>query len=304
MALADRTPPTAEQYEAYRERFSNWGRWGADDQLGTLNHISAETRRAAAALVVEGRTVSCANPLASTPGPRNPNPAQHFMNVGPGGAMDYIGVSYHGFVNTHIDALCHIYAEDGQLYNGRPASEITSGGARTNSVDHWRAGIVTRGVLYDIPGLRDAPHVALDAPVEGWDLEDAAVKAGVEPAPGDAVLIRSGAGPFYEANPGHRTPFTDPTPGVAGSVLEYLHAHDASLLGWDLQEAAGQDLPVRMPVHQVAIPYMGLPLLDNANLEELTETCAELGRWEFQLVIAPLNVVGGTGSPVNPVAVF
>ncbi|MEE8337262.1 MAG: cyclase family protein [Dehalococcoidia bacterium] len=304
MSLADRTPPNADEYVAYRERFSNWGRWGDDDQLGTLNHITDETRRSAAGLVSTGRTVSCSNPLAVTPGPRNPNPAQHFMRVMPTASMDYIGVSYHGFINTHIDALCHIYAADGQLYNGRPASEVTFAGAQTNSVDHWKDGIVTRGVLYDIPRFRGTAHVELDAPVQGWDLEDVAKAQGIEPRPGDAVLIRSGCDPFYEANPGLGTPFTDAIPGVAVSAVEYLYEHDASLLGWDLQEAAGQDLPARIPIHEIAIPYMGMPLLDNANFEQLAAVCAELGRWEFQLVIAPLVVIGGTGSPVNPVAIF
>ena len=105
MSLADRTPPSADEYLAYKERFSNWGRWGGDDQLGTLNHITEETRRAAAGLVSTGRTVSCSNPLAVTPGPRNANPAQHFMRLTDWSCTDYIGVSYHGFVNTHIDAL-------------------------------------------------------------------------------------------------------------------------------------------------------------------------------------------------------
>ena len=303
MGLADRTPPTVSQYDAYRERYSNWGRWGDDDQLGTLNHITEETRRSAAALVTEGRSVTCALPLAKTPDPMNPNPAQHFMRINPGGAMDYIGVSYHGFVNTHIDALCHMFADDGQLYNGRPSSEITTDGAKTNSIDFWRDGIVTRGVLYDIPRMRGTAHVEQDAPVEGWDLQDAAKEVGIKPRPGDAVLVRSGRAPFIEANPTHGHPMQNPTPGVAASAIEFLYETDASLLGWDLQEANPQELP-RLPIHSIVIPYMGMPLLDNANFEELAAICAELGRWEFQLVIAPLVVEGGTGSPVNPIAVF
>lgn len=308
MSLADRTPPTVEEYRAYKERFSNWGRWGADDQLGTLNHITAETRRAAAGLVRQGRTVSLANPLATArvvTGRRNPQPADHRMQIGEGGCADYIGVSYHGFINTHIDALCHIYAEGRRLYNGRSASDVTSEGAKSNSIDAWRHGIVTRGVLYDIPRHRGVDYVTFDAPVHGWELEDVARAEGIEPRPGDAVLVRAGASAFWAAHPD----FDEPpwrAPGLHASVLEFLYEHSAALLGWDLMEAPGQEhygAPA-FPIHSVAIPYMGLPLLDNANFEDLAAACAELGRWEFLLIIAPLVVLGGTGSPVNPLAVL
>lgn len=308
MTIANRTPPTVDEYLEYKQRFSNWGRWGEDDQLGTLNHITEETRRAAAALVLDGRSVSCANPLATqavVSGPRNANPADHRMRVNPASSGDYIGVSYHGFVNTHIDALCHIFTgEGGQLYNGRPASLVTDEGARSNSVEHWRDGIVTRGVLYDIPRLRGCDYVELGQPVEGWDLEDFAREHGIEARAGDAVLIRSGCDPFWSANPDFEFTFPPGTPGVGVSVLEYLHDTSASLLGWDLQEAGGHGYPARIPVHEVAIPYMGLPLLDNANFERLSATCAETGRYEFMLAVAPLVVLGGTGSPVNPIATF
>ena len=307
MSLADRTPPTVDEYNAYKQRFSNWGRWGAGDQLGTLNHITPETRRAANALAREGRTVSCARPIATAAvmsGPRNQTPADHRMSVWPVGCGDYIGVSYHGFINTHIDALCHIFSADKQLYNGRPASDVTEDGAKNSSIEHWRAGIVTRGVLYDVPRHRGVDHVALDAPVHGWELQDIAAAQGVAPQAGDAVLVRMGATAFWAANPDFAQPWAGP--GLHASALEFLYETNAALLGWDLMEAAGQgeyDAPA-LPIHSIAIPYMGLPLLDNAIFDELAAACAELSRWEFLLVIAPLVVNGGTGSPVNPIAVF
>jgi len=306
MSLANRTPPTVEEYRAYKERFSNWGRWGPDDQFGTLNFITQETRRAAAALVREGRSVSLANPLATTrvlSGPRNPTPADHRMNVGAMGCGDYVGVSYHGFANTHIDALCHIFAEGGRLYNGRPASDVTDEGAKSNSIDRWRDGLVTRGVLYDVARQRGVDHVPLDQPVHGWELEDVAAAEAVTPRPGDAVLVRCGSAAFWSAHPDHEPIWA--APGVHASALEFLYEHDAALLGWDLMEAPGQDdyRAPALPIHSVAIPYLGLPLLDNCDFEELASACAELGRWEFLLVIAPLVVLGGTGSPVNPLAV-
>jgi kynurenine formamidase len=228
------------------------------------------------------------------------------MRFGPTGSSDYIGVSYHGFVNTHIDALCHIWTgEWGEMYNGRPSSDVTPLGSRSNSVDRWRDGIVTRGVLYDVPRFRGEPYVEVDRPVHGWELADIAAAQGIEPRPGDAVLVRSGLDPFFTANPDFPHSFPPSTPGVHASALEFLYATDAALLGWDLQEAGGQgDYPARIAVHDVAIPYMGLPLVDNTNFERLAEVCAELGRWEFMLVVAPLVVRGGTGSPVNPIATF
>ena len=321
MGVADRTPPSVEEYLAYRERFSNWGRWGDDDRLGTLNHISEEARRHAASLVREGRTISLAHPLDATPSRRNPQPAQHYMMIGPRGSRDYIGVAFHGRVYTHIDALCHIFTGDGRMYNGRPVSDVTTDGAASCSIDDWSEGIVTRGVLYDIPRLRGGDHIEVDAPVHAWDLADAAEAQGVEPRAGDAVLVRCGKDAFlaahpqiqlqnrpsrYELNGEHVK-----TPGVHGSVVEFLYEHDAALLGWDFLEVSDQGYPPPVagdprssPVHDIAIPYMGLPLVDNMNLEAVAETCAALGRWEFLFVIAPLIVEGGTGSPVNPLAVF
>jgi kynurenine formamidase len=307
MSAANRKAPTVEEYRAYRERFNNWGRWGAGDQMGTLNHITEQTRNAAAALVRAGRSVSLARPLATArvlSGPRNPTPAEHRMSVGAEGCGDYVGVSYHGFANTHIDALCHIFGDGGQLYGGRPASEVTDEGARTNAIDAWRDGIVTRGVLYDVPRDRGVAHVTEETPVHGWELEDVAAAEGVTPAPGDAVLVRMGAEVFWAANPDFTPAWR--APGLHASALEFLYGHDAALLGWDLMEAPGQDAygAPSLPIHSIAIPYMGLPLLDNATFERLAAACAELKRWEFLLVVAPLIVVGGTGSPVNPIAIL
>jgi kynurenine formamidase len=308
MSLADRTAPTPEEYAAYKERFSNWGRWGPDDQFGTLNHITPDVRRAAAKLVREGQTVSCARPVATAAvitGPRNPTPADHrMMNIGQGGCLDYIGVSYHGFINTHIDALCHIFSADRELYNGRLVSDVTDTGAKSASIDFWREGIVTRGVLYDVPRYRDVEHVSLDTPVHAWDLQDIAATEGITPKAGDAVLVRMGATAFWAANPDFDQPWA--APGLHASALEFLYESNASLLGWDLMEAGGQGdyAAPSLPIHSVAIPYMGMPLMDNAIFDELAATCAELGRWEFMLTIAPLYVIGGTGSPVNPIAMF
>jgi len=314
MGLKDRRPTTTEEYNNYKVRFKNWGRWGRDDQLGTLNHITPATVLYARGLIREGSTVSCANPIATkdvvSDHHRNPRPADHEMNVGPSSSGDYVGVAYHGFVNTHIDALCHIFTgavdDGGRIYNDRDPALITPHGALTNSIENWRDGIVTRGVLYDIPRLRGHDYVDPSQPVQGWDLQDWASKVGVEPRDGDAVLIRSGSDSFWAANPTFEFSFPPNTPGNAPSIIEYLYDTNAALLGWDLQEAGhrAHEYPARIPIHEVLIPYMGSPILDNANFERLAATCAEYNRYEFLLFVAPLVVNGGTGSPVNPIAIF
>ena len=314
MGLADRTPPTVEEYEGYKQRLSNWGRWGKDDHIGTLNHITVDARRHAATLVREGRSISMANSLDTRPGPRNPFPVAHYMRWHGNIAWDYIGINYHGMTNTHIDALCHVMtAEDGELFNGRPSSDVSVRGARSNSVDRFRDGIVTRGVLYDIPRFRGTGFVTFDTPVHGWDLEDCAKAQGIEPRQGDAVIIRSGSEPFFRSglagSGGARGSPTVPvsaTPGVHASVLEFLHEYQASILVWDLQDESQHNYPVPGggALHYITIPYMGMPLLDNAYLETVSEACASLRRWEFLFMCAPLVIFGGTGSPVNPLAVL
>ena len=302
MALANRMPPTAEEIEEYPKRFSNWGRWGPDDQLGTLNHITPEVQRAAGALIREGRTVSLGRQLDKRPGPRNPFPARHHMvMVNDELATDYIAIACHGHSTTHLDALCHMFT-DGKMYNGYPASDVKFTGARNGGVQEWRNGIVTRGVVYDIPRLRGKPYLEPGEPVQGWELQDAAEAQGIEPRPGDAVLIRVGRDPYDAANP--NAPPGPPSPqmggagipplaGVAPSVTEFLYETSAALCGADSN-----------PPHDVTLTHMGLPLLDAADLEAVAAICAELERWEFCFMMAPLIIRGGTGSPVNPIAVF
>jgi len=312
MGLRDRTPPTADEYAEYRTRFSNWGRWGTDDEFGTLNFITPDVRRGAAALVSEGRAISCSRPINTHSGPANPYPARHLVAVHDSGEMaDFFSMFVHGFSETHLDALCHLSAAEPELtWNGKELDGYHMPAAHTGTIDYWRDGIVTRGVLYDIPRLRGAPCVEGGKPVHGWELADAAAAQGVEPRAGDAVLIRSGFGPYFETHGGEQG-FVSPA-GVHASCIEYLAEHDASMLVWDMQDApiADQGIPnprpiaVPLHVHAVVIPYMGMPILDNADFEPLAAACAELGRWEFQFVVAPLVIPRATGSPVNPLAIL
>jgi kynurenine formamidase len=307
--MPDHPLPSEDEVRGYFSQLSNWGRWGPDDDAGTVNLITPAVRQQAAKLVKSGRAVSLARQWNTRGGPGNWNPAQHFIRAWEDAAVDYLGIVFHGYATTHIDALCHIFWE-GKGWNGKPATDVTSMGAKFGAVDAWSNGITTRGVLLDIPRLRGTGHVTLDSPVRGWELEAAAEKQGTPLRSGDAVLVYSGREKFYVANPAH-APGAPPQPGLHADVCPVLRKHDAALLGWDQLDArpCGYRIfeePPRAggPVHVFAIVFMGLPLLDNALLEPLANACAEEGRWEFLLTVNPLNIRGGTGSPVNPVAVF
>ena len=316
MSLADRKPPTAEEYASWRQRFSNWGRWGEKDNFGTLNHITPDVRRAAAALVREGRSVSLGRPINTRASAQNPYPARFYVGAQGAGGGEYIGLTFHGFAQTHIDALCHITV-DGQagrvFYNNAPVGPNPYFPAEhTLTIDFWRDGIITRGVLYDIPRLRGTEYVTADTPVHGWDLQDAAKAEGIEPRPGDAVLVRMGFEEYYAAHP-DESPGWGPPGGLHASAIEFLYDTNAALLSWDMMEAPGQDAVIPNPltttptmthIHALINPYMGMPMVDNAYFGQLARVCAEIGRWEVMYTLAPMIIVGATGSYVNPVAVY
>ena len=296
--------PTEAEVRGYFDRCSNWGRWGADDNAGTVNLITPEKRREAATMVRSGRAVSLAYPLNTVGGPGNWNPAQHFLRATPDFSVDYIGLLFHGYATTHVDALCHVFWE-GKMYNGKPATDVTSLGARSGSVDAWKTGITTRGVLIDIPRFRGEPFVTIEKPVRAWELHDAAAAQGSPLKPGDAVIVYSGRGAYFAANP-NAVPGAAPSPGLHVDTVPYLKENDAAILGWDQMDAtpSGYEVFRGLSVHILTIVFAGMPLLDNAYLEPLAEACREENRWEFLLTINPLHIRGGTGSPVNPVAIF
>ena len=303
----DRRVPTKDEVMGYLRDRRNWGRWGENGSAGAMNLITAEKRIAAAALARNGRTVSLSRAWAVEPRAENPRPAQHFMSVmdrgnGGGAAMDFYGVFYHGTATTHIDALCHVW-DDGGMWDGKtPGETLNFDGATYGSVDAWSDGILTRGVLLDVPRHRAAPFVTLDAPVHGWELADIAAAQGVEIKPGDAVMVYSGR-EAYAAERGGSWAGEASRPGLHASCLPFVRDSDIAILGWDMMDASPNEYDVPWSVHGVIFAY-GVALLDNALLEPLAAACAEEGRYDFMLTINPLKVIGGTGSPVNPIAVF
>ncbi len=304
--MTEAAMPSADEIRGYIRERSNWGRWGADDERGAINLITPEKRVQAASLVRSGRSISLSRDVPTRPGPGNPMPAQHWMRSMPGpnggAAIDYYGLVFHGYVTTHLDALCHVW-DDAGMWNGRdPQREITGNGARFGAIQHWRDGITTRGVLLDVPRYRGTPHVTIETPVHADELEAIAASQGVTLEPGDALCVYSGRESWQTANPAW-SGYAPPSPGLHASCLRYLRDHDIAVLVWDMMDAAPNEYGLAWSVHAAIFAY-GVGLVDNALLQPLAEACAEEGRYEFMLTLAPLPVVGGTGSPVNPLALL
>jgi kynurenine formamidase len=299
---------TREQVIEFMHTLSNWGRWGAEDQLGCLNYITAERRRSAAALVGEGVTVSASRALPTEAAPDNPRPVKHLMtstgldkqSVASG---DYFGLSPHGYATTHLDALCHVFYKD-VMYNGHPREQVTPAGAELNSIDALRSGIFARGVLLDIARTKQRAWLEPGEAVVPDDLEESENVEEVRVQSGDFLLIRTGRFAYREKH----GPW-DPEERLAGlhaSCLPWIHHRQIAALGCDgVSDVIPSQVPkIRLPIHLVGIVAMGLHLLDNADLEALAEVCGRYRRWEFLLVVAPLVLLKGTASPVNPVAIF
>jgi kynurenine formamidase len=307
---ADYTPADLDRLF---ETLSNWGRWGDDDERGALHHLTAPHRVAAAALVQRGETVSLARNLATAPSPENPYPAHHHMlaagdardsNGIPGyeAARDYVGSDVHGLGVTHVDALSHMFVR-GEMYGGRPASDVRSDGARSNTVMSMVDGVVGRGVLLDIPRLRGVGFLENDDPIRRADLEAAESAAGLRVSTGDIVLVAWGRDARRRARRGA----FDGMAGLHPDCLEWLHEREVALLGSDgisdpMPGPAIENWP--FPIHQIGITAIGLHLIDNMALGGLGERCAEASRWEFLFSMAPLRIERATGCPVNPVAVL
>jgi kynurenine formamidase len=307
------TAQSAADFDAFMAESSNWGRWGADDDLGTVNLLTAERAAAAAAHVRYGRTVSLTRQITTGPAVDNPQPMLHLMKASGEGAAeiagshasDWIGLAYHGFAVTHIDAHSHQFW-NGRYYNDRPATDVaTRTGAAGGSVEPLARGLVGRGVLLDAPRALGRSWLEPGEGIGPDDLDRIAATAGVEVGPGDIVLVRTGRDPRAAAR-GVTDPIRDGSAGLTQHCLPWLREHDVAILGTDVQadvmEPGGAPYP--MPVHAGALAFLGLPLIDNLLLEDLAQVCAELDRWHFLLTVAPLALRRATGSPVNPIALL
>jgi kynurenine formamidase len=299
---AGRAPRTLVEFDELFQRVKNWGRWGKEDQLGSANLVTVAKRKQAVALVKSGVTVSLAhNPLTER-AEDNANPFEHTMLRG--FSMDRYAVSYHGYAHSHIDALCHILYKD-QTYNGYARAEVnTEKGCTKLGIDNLKNGIVTRGILLDIPRLKGVEYLEPSTAVYVEDLEAWEKKAGVKISSGDAILLRTGRwarraklGPW---NVGQTAA------GLHASVAPWIKERGVAFAGSDdaLDVTPSHIEGMALPVHTLFITAMGINLLDNQDLEALGETAAKLNRWEFMLTINPVPVTGGTGFPLNAIAMF
>jgi kynurenine formamidase len=315
---ATRPLVSMDDFDAIFESVKNWGRWGSDDQLGTLNYITPERVRDAAGLVRSGRRVSMEIPINTVAGPDNPNPAIHFVTQGhdieihSSGlrfGLDFLGMACHGDCHTHVDALCHI-SYKGQTYNGKPALEVlTSKGATTLDIANYGTGLVGRGVLLDIPRFRGVKWLEPGEAVVRAELEACELAQGVEIGEGDIFVFRTGhhrrrleLGPWDNGYP----PTGQGKAGLHVDTVPWMHERRIAAF---LPDGDGEAVPSTVegmlyPIHPLQIVAMGMLASDSLQFEDLARACEEEGRWEFMVIGLPLRLPGGTGSPWNPIAIF
>ncbi len=298
---------SADQYERWQTELSNWGRWGPDDELGAANLITPRKRAEAAALVTEGFTVSLSSNAQKYASLDNPCPIEWSMlRATRTGASDQLAYPcIHGPGTTHLDAFAHVFF-DGRMWNGYDVDDLVTmeGGALRNSIMTVKHGLVTRGVLYDMPRLKGVPYLEPGTRITVGDLEAWEAQTGVRVGPGDAFLIRWGRWARQEA----LGPFDTgrEAAGLDNNVIPWLKARDVAIAGWETPGYAPQpdgDLS-RVALHNFALTILGIQILDRADFQALANAAAARNRWEFMVTIAPLPIPNGTGSPVNPIAMF
>ena len=287
---------------------SNWGRWGKDDELGAVNLITAAKRKQAIALVKEGASFSLSRNAEKEKAVDNPAPFGHVMtrtgvnNPGTSSGDTYT-ITHHGYAHTHMDSLCHFFYK-GKMFNGVPQEVVTEKGAGKMSILNFKNGIMTRGVLMDMARLKGVDFLEPGTAIYPEDLDAWEKKAGLKVRAGDVVLIRTGRWALRDAKGPWEV--ARKSAGLHASCAKWLKSRDVAILGSD---AASDVLPsgvegVTQPIHTLVLVAMGMPILDNCDLELIGREANRRQRWEFLLTASPLAVPGGTGSALNPIATF
>ncbi len=305
---------TLDTLKRWESELSNWGRWGPTDQRGTLNLITPEKTRQAAALVQVGETVTLQHFVTEEKSldSQSFGPTEHWMSridpdTGePSFALDEIQFSLHDGMLSHIDALCHYRSEvDGKyvIFNGYPQN-LTATGCEDLGIDRMGTSYVTRGILVDIPLMRGVDWLEPSTPIYVEDLLAWEEFAGVKISSGDALFVRTGRwerrdalGPWQYGQGGA---------GLHASVLPFLKERDVAMLSGDAVndvQPSGVE-GINRPIHQLTQVNIGLPIVDNGYLEDVADTAARLQRWEFLTAIQINPIKGGTASPFNALATF
>ena len=298
----NRSPVNADEFDQLFQQVKNWGRWGADDELGSVNLITAAKRKQALSLAKTGQTVSLVHNPLTDKADDNASPFEHTMNAG--FTTDTYKVSYHGYSHSHMDALCHILYKD-QTYNGYARAVVnTDKGCTKLGIQNLKQGLITRAILIDIPRLKGVPYLEPGTAIYQEDVEAWEKTAGVKIQSGDAILLRTGrwtrrdkVGPWAVGRN---------AAGFHASIIPFIKARGVAIVGSD---AASEVTPtlvagVNLPVHTLLITALGINILDNQDLEALADMAAKLKRWEFMITINPMPISGGTGSPLNTIATF
>jgi kynurenine formamidase len=323
---ADPSLPSIDTVRDLAQRYSNWGRWGADDELGTLNLIRPSDVVAASGLVRSGRVFSLAIPVDEN-GPQSGgfgrfNPIHLMIRDGNAAATGTVVRDFYGGRDRYIrgtddllilplqsgtqwDALAHIVF-DGRIYNGYDATDVGSKGAIRNDIAKTRDRIVGRGVLLDIPRSRGVPWLEPGEPIHAVDLDACARSQGVDVGRGDIVLIRTGQMAQCRADGAWGAYAGGAAPGLALDTVAWIHDRDVAAIAsdtWGAEVLPNETPDVFQPLHIILIVHMGLLVGEIFDLEGLASDCAEDGRYEFLFSAPPLPITGGVGSPVNPLAI-
>ncbi|MCX2979857.1 cyclase family protein [Halieaceae bacterium IMCC14734] len=300
-------PISTEQFDQWLQQVSNNGRWGSADELGTLNLIQPAQRKAAAVLVRDGISISLSLPLNKHGDAVNTLPFEHKLKVELFGsqvvASDRYSIEYHGAAHSHMDGLPHVLSK-GKMYNGFPASDLQPSGALHLGIENAHAGIVSRGVLVDMAWFKGVDYLSAGTAITISDLEAWERRTRITLGSGDVLLLRTGR--WEQVRQSGSAITLASAPGLHASVATWLHARGVAVLGSDV---VADVMPSGMadraiPLHELALAAMGMPLLDNLDLDAAADYARQQGRWTFMFVGAPLRIPGGTGSPLNPLAIF
>ena len=296
------------------EQCSNWGKWGPEDELGTLNYITPQKMVAASGLVRQGKSLGLALPYDQN-GPQrgvrgrfNPVRLMIATGVDPGGTYSDDVVTMPLQCGTQWDSLAHIFW-NGIMWNNRPQSLVTSQGASVNSIDKMRNHLVSRGVLLDIPRYKGVEWLEEGYAVTVDDLEGTAAKQGVAVGSGDVVVVRTGHQTMCLGRRDWGTYAGGDAPGLSLLTAPWLYENEIAALCTDTWgvEVRPNEIPetaeMRQPLHRVALPYMGLLLGEIFYLDDLAADCAADGVYEFPFILLPTKYKGATACPVRPIGI-